>query len=157
MKFIGIEAGYIPSREEIEQLLDGAIKAWETRGYGRWSVFDQKTMEFIGFCGFRSEEGEPELIFALHEKFWGQGLAEEAANACLDYGFNKLGFTNVKAFTRPAHERARKVLDKLKAQFLNYVNFHGVEGAAYQLLPVEIKLYERSKKLAANVSLNTLR
>ena len=133
MRFIGIEAGYIPSYKEIEKMHSGAVQGWKTRGYGRWSMFDAETEEFVGFCGFRSEQEKPELICALHEKFWGLGLAAEASGACLSYGYESLGFTEVKAFTRPNNLRARKVLDKLNAEFLNYVKFHGVEGAAYQL------------------------
>ncbi len=134
MKFIGIEAGYIPSYKEIQQLHQSALQAWKTRGYGRWSMFDQKSCEFVGFCGFRSEKGVPELICAMHEKFWERGLAAEAARECLRYGIEEFGFTEVKAFTRPDHTRARKVLDKIGAEFTGYVDFHGVEGAAYRLL-----------------------
>ncbi len=134
MEFIGIEAGYIPSYKEIEQLHKGAVEAWKTRGYGRWSMFDYKTREFVGFCGFRSEQGMPELICMLHEKFWGRGLATEAASAALSYGFESLYFTEVKAFTRPAHSRARRVMEKLDAEFISYIDFYGVEGAAYLLM-----------------------
>jgi RimJ/RimL family protein N-acetyltransferase len=135
MEFVGLEAGYIPKFSEIEQLHSNAVKAWKMRGYGRWALFDWKTNEFVGFCGFRSEEGQPELICMLHEKFWFKGLATEATAACLSYGFDALGFTEVKAFTRPMHTRARKVLDKLNAEFLSYVDFHGIDGAAYVLRP----------------------
>jgi RimJ/RimL family protein N-acetyltransferase len=74
VRFIGIEAGTIPSAQEIGQLLNGAINAWVSRGYGRWAIFNCKTNEFVGFCGFRSEQGIPELICMLHKRFWGQGL-----------------------------------------------------------------------------------
>ena len=134
VRFIGIEAGDIPSNQEIEQLLNGAVNAWVTRGYGRWSMFDCKTDEFIGFCGFRSEHGVPELICMMHERFWGQGIAAEAAAACLNYGYQSLGFTTVKAYTRPAHSRARRVLKKLDAEFVGYTSFHGVSGASYSLV-----------------------
>ena len=135
MRFVGIEAGYVPSYKEIERLHNGAVQAWKLRGYGRWSLFDCQTKEFVGFCGFRSEQGVPELICMLHERFWGKGLAVEAANACTGYGFETLGFTEVKAFTRPDHSRARRVMDKLDAEFTSYVDFHGVEGAAYLIKP----------------------
>jgi len=139
MRYIGKEAGIIPSFEEIGKLHKGAIQAWKTRGYGRWSLFDRKTLEFIGFCGFRSEQGIPELLCAIHEKYWSKEIAEEAAKECLNYGFKVLGFTEAKAFTRPENTRARKALDKLGAEFLGFVDYHGVEGAAYQLLPNSIK------------------
>jgi [ribosomal protein S5]-alanine N-acetyltransferase len=131
MKFIGIEAGYVPKYEEIEQMFQGALEAWEIRGYGRWSMFDSETLEFAGFCGFRCENGTPELITALHERYWGRGLAAEAASACIKYGFKSLGFTSINAFTRPSHIRARKTLKKLGAEFDGYTDFHGVTGASY--------------------------
>ncbi|MGC2235886.1 MAG: GNAT family protein [Pyrinomonadaceae bacterium] len=133
MRFVGLEAGCIPSYEEIDRMHKLAVQAWETRGYGRWSMFDLESGEYIGFCGFRCEEGIPDLICAMHEKFWGQELACEAAKACVKYGFEKLGFTEVKAYTRPEHNRARRVVEKLGSKFLGCVDFHGVEGAAYHI------------------------
>lgn len=133
MRFVGLEAGIIPSREEIEQMHELAMRAWDARGYGRWSMFDLETSEYVGFCGFRCEDGLPDLICAMHEKFWGRELACEAAKACVKYGFEKLGFTEVKAYTRPEHNRARRVVEKLGSQFLGKVDFHGVEGVAYHI------------------------
>lgn len=135
MRYVGIEAGCIPSFEEMNNIHQGAVQAWESRGYGRWSMFDAETNDFVGFCGFRVEQGVPELICMLHERYWGRGLAVEAAAACFDYGFESLGFTQVKAFTRPDHSRARQVLNKLGAEFVSYVDFHGVEGTAYIIKP----------------------
>lgn len=135
MRFVGIEAGNIPSFQQIAQIHGSAVNKWQASGFGRWSMFDNETREFIGFCGFRSEKGEPELICAMHQRFWGKGLGAEAAKACLKYGFESLGFTKVKAFTRPSHSRARKALDKLNALFIGCVDFYGVEGAAYLMLP----------------------
>lgn len=135
MKYIGVEEGKIPPDDEIRTVVDGAVTAWQTRGYGRWSVFDRETNEFVGFAGFRCEGGVPELIEIVHERYWGNGYASEAAQAVLDHGFAELGFSVVCAFTRPANERARSLLDKLGAEFLGNVDFHGVEGAAYRIHP----------------------
>ncbi len=135
MKLVGLEAGETLSSDEAKSVVDGAVNAWSARGYGRWSMFDRETGEFIGFCGFRAEQGVPELICMMHEPFWGCSLAAEAAKACLEHGFKTLGFTEVKAFCRPEHSRARRTLDKLDAEFLRYTDFHGVEGAEYLISP----------------------
>lgn len=135
MKYIGLDEGKIPTDDEIRTVVDGAVTAWNIRGYGRWSVFDRERNEFVGFVGFRCEGGVPELISVIHERFWGVGYAHEAARAVLDCGFSELGFTVVCAFTRPANERARVLLDKLGAEFLGQVDFHGVNGAAYRIHP----------------------
>lgn len=133
MRFIGIDPGYIPSMQEIEQLHSVAVQVWEKRGYGRWSLFDKETNEFIGFCGFRSEQGKPELLCVIHERFWGRELGAEASRACLKYAFEHLGFTEVNAYTRPDNFRARHGLKKIGAEFVSFVDFHGVEGVAYRI------------------------
>jgi ribosomal-protein-alanine N-acetyltransferase len=135
MKFIGLDAGKLPTEDEIRMITEGAVSAWATRGYGRWSVFDRQSGEFVGFSGFRCEGGVPELISIVHERFWGNGYASEAAKAVLDYGFAELGFHVVCSFTRPENERARALLEKVGAEFTGCVDFHGVEGAAYRIHP----------------------
>jgi ribosomal-protein-alanine N-acetyltransferase len=135
MRYIGLEAGKLPTADEVRSILDSAIDAWKIRGYGRWSVFDRVTDEFVGFAGFRCEGGVPELIAIVHERFWGNGYASEAAQAVLDYGFSMLAFKVVCAFTRPENERARLLLYKLNAESVGQVDFHGVNGSAYRIYP----------------------
>jgi RimJ/RimL family protein N-acetyltransferase len=138
MRYIGLEKGKIPSNEEIAAIVDGAVNAWHTRGYGRWSVFDRETGEFVGFSGFRCEGGVPELISIVHERYWGNGYAKEAAEAVLSYGFEQLGFDVVCSFVRPENEKARALLDRIGAEFVSFVDFHGVEGAAYRIRPADL-------------------
>ncbi len=135
MRYIGIEEGKLPTEAELRSLVEGAVNAWHTRGYGRWSIFDKETNDFVGFAGFRCEGGVPELIEIVHERYWGNGYATEAGRAVLDHGFTKLGFSVVCAFTRPANDRARTLLEKIGAEFTGYVDFHGIEGAAYRIHP----------------------
>jgi len=134
MRYVGLEEGQVLSHDESIELVAGAAAGWAGRGWGRWSLFDRHTGRFIGFSGFRAEDGKPELISMLHQEFWGTGIAKEANEACLAYGFTTLGFSDVLSFTRPANARARGLLNKLGAEFLGTVDFHGVEGAAYKLV-----------------------
>jgi len=138
MRFIGLEAGRIPSANEVKAHVQRAVAAWRTRGYGRWSAFDRETGDFVGFSGFRCEDGTPELISIVHERYWGNGYATEAAAAVISYGFEQLGFDEVCAYVRPENERARVLLDKLGAEYIGIVDFHGVEGAAYTIRPDNI-------------------
>jgi len=139
MRYVGLEEGQVLSFDESVGIVAGAVKAWDTRGWGRWSIFDARTGEFIGFCGYRMEDGSPELISIVHERFWGTGVAHEANGACVAYGFTQLGFSEIISFTRPQNARARGLLAKLGAEFRGLIDFHGVEGAAYRLLrPVVI-------------------
>jgi ribosomal-protein-alanine N-acetyltransferase len=134
MKYVGLKAGELLTEQDCEAIVTGAVNAWQTRGYGRWSIFDNETGEFIGFCGFRCEDGVPELISMIFKKYWGTGVARSAVEACIDYGFNNLGFTRVVSYTRPDNVRAKGLLDKLGADLLGSVDFHGVAGVAYEFI-----------------------
>jgi [ribosomal protein S5]-alanine N-acetyltransferase len=135
MQFVGLRAGEVLSKDQVSELVESAAGAWQKRGYGRWTLRDKETGRVIGFCGFRCEDGIPELICVLDKPYWSQGIALEASRACIDYGFNVLGFTKVQAFCRPEHTRARRVLEKLGAEYIANVDFHGVEGAAFVIEP----------------------
>ena len=131
LRYIGVEAGKPLSRAEVEDIVEGAVKGWALRGYGRWTVFERASEEFVGFIGFRCEKGIPELLSVIKEKYWGSGYAFEGARRCIDHGFENLGFTQVCAYARPENVRARAMLGRLNAEFQGIVNFHGVDGAEY--------------------------
>ena len=131
MKYVGIQAGQILTLSEITYLVDRAVEAWETHGWGRWSIFEAASNEFVGFTGFRNEDGMPELISVVHERFWGLGYAYEASRCCIDYGFECLGFTQISAVSRPANARARSMAERLGGRFAGIFDYHGIEGAKY--------------------------
>ena len=133
MRYVGLEAGHVMSAAEAREIVEGAVRAWQTRGYGRWSIFENQTNNFVGFSGFRCENGVPELISIVHKRFWGRGHAFEAATTCIRYAFSHLGFKRVCAFSRPTNARARGLLRKLGAECVGTVDFHGVEGVEFNI------------------------
>ena len=54
-----------------------------------------------------------ELGFHLLPKFWGQGLATEAARAVIPYAFEKYAAKKLVAGHHPENVNSKKVLDKL--------------------------------------------
>src|SRR5215210_188544 len=46
-------------------------------------------------------------------KFWGRGLATEAARACRDYGFDDLGYARLISLIDPANGASRRVAEKV--------------------------------------------
>ena len=70
----------------------------------------------IGYCGLRllpDRISGVELLYALGQSHWGHGLATEAAEAVLAWGFSNLGVREILAFTRPDHTASRRVMEKL--------------------------------------------
>jgi RimJ/RimL family protein N-acetyltransferase len=54
--------------------------------------------EFAGEGGFfvLDRIGELALRYAFHKRFWGQGLASEAAHSVIDHGFRRLGLERIE-------------------------------------------------------------
>ena len=49
--------------------------------------------------------------------FWNLGIATEAGAAALGYGFEQLNLLEVVAYTVPANQRSRRVMEKLGMQY----------------------------------------
>ena len=68
----------------------------------------------IGGIGLDGSAGdgstEPALGYWLGQPYWGRGYAREAVAAVIDYGFQRLGFGTIRAYTDPANTRSLNVL-----------------------------------------------
>ena len=95
--------------------------------YGLWAIVDNESGRIAGFCGLRStEHGEPELLFGLWPRFWGKGLATEAAQAVLSYAF-ALGHPDVVAATDVPNDASARVLERLGMKFERRGRLNGLD------------------------------
>lgn len=88
-------------------------------GYGFFAVERKDNREFIGFTGM----GDPgfkadftpciEIGWRLSKENWGQGYATEAALACLDFSFDKLGLDDIFSFTSIHNIRSEMVMQRI--------------------------------------------
>lgn len=100
-------------RQKVEAWVANAIARDEGRGYALWSSILKETGEVIGDCGFMLQDidGEKELEIGYHTRsdLWGKGLATEAARACRDYGFARLGRERIISLIRPENTPSQRV------------------------------------------------
>jgi RimJ/RimL family protein N-acetyltransferase len=83
-------------------------------GFYRWAVVAKQTGKIVGSCGFaRRKREDVELGYLFAREVWEKGFATEAARACLEYGFAKLGFTLIIALTDVDHFASHRVLEKI--------------------------------------------
>lgn len=81
-----------------------------------WPVFlldEDQHMGCAGLRPYRVEEQVYELGFHLRRAFWGQGLANDAACAVINYGFGTLGVKALFAGHHPSNEASQRLLLKL--------------------------------------------
>ena len=88
-------------------------------GFGFFAVELRDTGELIGLTGLSRVPFEAhftpcvEIGWRLAAAHWNRGLATEAARQCLRYGFEELALQEIVAFTVPANQRSRRVMEKL--------------------------------------------
>jgi RimJ/RimL family protein N-acetyltransferase len=117
---------YIPdaprSREEAKEELE-----WHMHGHprnpqlGLWATIHKETGKFIGRCGLLpwtiDGQNEVEVAYTIAEEFWGKGLGTEAAQAILEYGFNKLNLSRLVCLIDSDNIASQKVAENIGMTF----------------------------------------
>lgn len=103
------------TRAQAEATLDGYLTAWRDRAFGMCAVFLKASDAFAGECGFfvLERSGELALRYAFHRRFWGQGLAGEAARCVIDHAFRRLGLERLVSFVEAPNTASHRVMQKL--------------------------------------------
>lgn len=110
------------SREESDAYIEVARAHFTRYGYGLWAVEERASGAFVGLVGLRWVPYEAhftpavEVAWRIHRRFWGQGLATEAAAASLRYGFEQVGLSEIVALTLPVNRRSQRVMEKIGMQ-----------------------------------------
>ncbi|MCU1719008.1 GNAT family N-acetyltransferase [Pseudomonas sp. 5P_3.1_Bac2] len=92
------------------------------RGWGFWALEALSSGAFIGFLGLHIPDADlpcspcVEIGWRLAQPYWGQGLAHEAAQAALAYGFNQLQLAQIVAFTSVHNLRSQALMQRLNMQ-----------------------------------------
>ena len=108
--------GEVFPREWSEQRVRDSDALVERRGVGLWLAFDTASGELAGFCGFHvlpSVHYQPQLVYALIERFTGKGYATEMARASIEDARANAGFTEIVAGVDEVNAASMRVLEKL--------------------------------------------
>jgi RimJ/RimL family protein N-acetyltransferase len=102
---------------------DASIDAWQSQfaaqGWSNWAAELIESGEFIGFVGLsvprRALPFSPcvEIGWRLARRFWGRGLATEAACGALRVGFERLSLAEIVSFTAVGNSRSRAVMERI--------------------------------------------
>jgi RimJ/RimL family protein N-acetyltransferase len=104
------------SDEEIGRRLEREITRMATHNFQYWPVHLLSDNEHVGCCGlrpYRLEDEIHELGFHLRPKYWGRGLAVEAATAAINFAFEAIGAKGLSAGHHPGNLNSKKVIEKL--------------------------------------------
>jgi RimJ/RimL family protein N-acetyltransferase len=111
---------YFPStltREQSDAVIDRLQAAIDERGWGFWCL--EVGGGCVGFTGLAIPSFDAPFMPAIEigwrmlPRYWGRGLATEAARLALAWGFDVLEAREIVAFTVPANARSLAVMDRL--------------------------------------------
>jgi len=121
------------SPEETTVFYHAIVSELKECGFGLYAVEVKESKAFIGFIGFHRAAFEAdftpclEIGWRLKQEAWGKGFATEGAEACLQYGFNKLGFSDIYSFTADINEPSKNVMKKIGMDFVKTFSHPKVE------------------------------
>ena len=103
-------------REWSADRVNDSAALFASRGVGLSLVFEQASGELVGFCGFLvlgAAGAEPQLVYALLERFSGRGYATEMARASIADARANAGFAEIVAGVDEVNAASMRILDKL--------------------------------------------
>jgi RimJ/RimL family protein N-acetyltransferase len=105
-----------PTPADLDESMRARCVHWERNGFGLWLLRDRQTGEMVGRGGlqytFVAEVHAVEAGWAIVPERWGQGLATELAQTCVEVGFGDLGLREIVAFALPDNIASRRVMEK---------------------------------------------
>lgn len=122
------------SEEEARDWLRRQRDRYARDGIGLWAVVEKCSGEMVGQCGLTWQDcGYPapvlEVGYLLERAAWHRGYATEAARACRDYAFDRLGagevFSIIRDSNLPSQRVARRNGMEVRGMFVKH--YYGVE------------------------------
>lgn len=100
-------------------LLKGPIDSYDRHGFGLYAAVLKDTGASMGICGLIQRDflPHPDIGFAFLSAYWGHGYAQEAAQAIMEHGRNRLRLREICAIVTPDHDRSIRLLGKLGLKF----------------------------------------
>lgn len=121
------------TKEDTSTFYETILTEFKEYGFGLYAVEVKETHEFIGFIGFHRATFESEFTpcveigWRLKADAWGKGYATEGAKACLKYGFEHLGFSDIYSFTAEINTPSSHVMKKIGMKLLKTFNHPRVD------------------------------
>jgi RimJ/RimL family protein N-acetyltransferase len=108
-----------------DYLLTRPLAMYERHGFGLWLAELKADGTPIGMCGLIRRDGLPDVDigYALLPEYWGQGYAQEAAAATLDYGRRVLDLKRIVAITSVDNDSSVRVLERIGLKFERIMPF----------------------------------
>jgi RimJ/RimL family protein N-acetyltransferase len=111
-------------RQQIQTLIE---RHYKRHGFGVWATVLKENGELIGRCGLMRQEiggsQEVEVAYLLERKYWGRGLATEAARGIVRFGFEQLQLPRIVAVINPRNVASIRVAEKIGMSYEREISY----------------------------------
>ena len=127
----------VHDRQLIRRFLEQRLLSYLDPGFGLYALIYKSNFQLIGYCGFFvqniDERQEVEIGYRLATKYWGRGLATEAARALYNYGFQKFGLRRFICLIEPHNQRSIRVAIKLGMELEKSIIYYNKDVLVYSI------------------------
>lgn len=120
------------SEKETERYIKLLGKKYEKGAFWDFGVQFKENGKFIGTCGFTSfdkDENFAEIGYVLAPDYWGKGIAVEACNAVIKFGFAVFDVDRICARYIDGNDSSRRVMEKLGMSYVTtYKNSYYIKN-----------------------------
>lgn len=143
--------------EQTRTVINSIIESWQHYNFGVWALVDKRNQKLIGHCGLKYLENtlEVQIGYLLLKRYWGKGLATEAALASLKYGFEVMKLPKIVAVAKPENIASRRVMEKVGMKYEkdayyynNNVVYYSISREAYLSSTMALKCITKNKNLS---------
>lgn len=108
------------SREKAAKDIHDLNQQYKNSGFTLWAAESRLTGEFVGRIGLwcLDTTEEVELGYMVLRDHWGEGIATEVSEACLEYAFTNLQLPFVAGIAVPENTASIRVMEKLGFEFI---------------------------------------
>lgn len=114
-----------------DAILDAQMAQQARHGHCMWAVELRETGELVGVCGLRIG-GHPdtpvpeelEIGWRIGERHWGRGIAREAAEASIAWGWANTSRPRIAAWTVIGNARSWGLMERLGMRRREDLDFH---------------------------------
>lgn len=106
---------------------NGPLVNYARLGFGHYVMVAKATGQPVGICGLRTRVGleDPDLGYAVMQRYRGHGYATEAARAVVEFSRAVLNLPRLTAICSPANRASVAVLEKLGFTFEQQMRLPG--------------------------------
>jgi ribosomal-protein-alanine N-acetyltransferase len=105
------------------EFIELVISKYKSGEYSDWALVYKETGKMIGTCGFTRIDEENSILeigYVINPKFWGKGIATEAAERIIKFAFEELNINRIEAKFMFGNEASLAVMKNNGMKFEGY-------------------------------------